>query len=61
MPKRTTPPNKKFQSPSNAIGIAADETNADRDDPLARYALTDNLFDAIWFDVEARWFRHRAA
>jgi len=52
MPKRTTPPNKKFPKPSNAPIGAADEPQAYRDDPLARYAPADNLFDAIRFDVE---------
>jgi hypothetical protein len=52
MPKRTTPQTKKLPAPSSMPLAAADEAGTYRDDPLARYAPADNLFDAIRFDVE---------
>ncbi len=52
MPKRTTPPNQKFPNPSNAPLAAADEAKAYRDDPLARPAPPDNLYDAIRAEVD---------
>ena len=51
MPKRTTPPNKKLPTPSNTPTGAADKAQTYRDDPNARFAPYDNLWDAIRADV----------
>ena len=51
MAKRTTTPNKKLPKPSNTPVGAADEVSPYRDDPNARFAPFENLFDAIRADV----------
>ncbi|MEI9888511.1 MAG: hypothetical protein WDN08_18820 [Rhizomicrobium sp.] len=53
MAKRTTPPSKKMQKPSDAPLGAADEAQAYRDDSLARPVPPDNLYDAIRAEVDA--------
>ena len=51
MAKRTAPPNKKLPKPSSAPVCAADEAQPYGEDPNARFAPFDNLYDAIRADV----------
>ena len=51
MAKSTTTPSKKLPTPSSTPTGAADEAKSYRDDPAARFAPYDNLWEAIRADV----------
>jgi hypothetical protein len=52
MAKRKSAPTKRLPEPSSKPLAAKEDVQAYRDDPKARYAPCDNLYDAIRHDMK---------